>query len=141
MGKINVGKVIVGGLLAGVVMNAFDFLTYGVIFKNEMQGLTDRLHLDAGAMESASVMATFIVCDLLIGLLLVWWYAAIRTRFGPGPKTAIFAALGVFLTIEIATYGMVAMGIYSQMFFFKASAIYLVTVNVASVVGAWAYKE
>ena len=141
MGKINVGKVVVGGLLAGIVMNAFDFLTYGVIFKNEMQALTDRLHLDAAAMQSASVMAAFVVCDLLMGLLLVWWYAAIRPRFGPGPRTAIVSGVAVFLTVELVMYGLVAMGIYSQAFFFKASAIYLVTVNISSVVGAWTYKE
>ena len=32
-----------------------------------------------------------------MGLLLVWLYAAIRPRFGPGPRTATYAALVVWV--------------------------------------------
>jgi len=36
MGKINWGRVIGGGLLAGVVLNVFDYVYYGVVMKNDM---------------------------------------------------------------------------------------------------------
>ena len=36
MGKINWGRVIGGGVLAGVVLNVFDYVYYGVVMKNDM---------------------------------------------------------------------------------------------------------
>ena len=36
MGKINLQKVVIGGLVAGVVLNIVDFVLYGVLLKDQM---------------------------------------------------------------------------------------------------------
>jgi hypothetical protein len=36
-----------------------------------------------------------LVAALIMNLILIWLYAAIRPRFGPGPRTAAIAALVV----------------------------------------------
>ncbi len=36
MGKIDMQKVIIGGLIAGVVLNVVDFVMFGVVLKDDM---------------------------------------------------------------------------------------------------------
>ena len=36
MGKINLQRVIIGGLVAGVVLNVVDFVLFGVVLKDDM---------------------------------------------------------------------------------------------------------
>jgi hypothetical protein len=93
MSGINVGRVIVGGLAAGFVANVFDFIITSYLLANELAGTIARLNLNAAAIES-SVWA-FVIVDFIWGLLLVFTYAAIRPRFGPGPKTAIISGVPV----------------------------------------------
>lgn len=86
MSKINVGRLILGGLAAGVVM----FLADGFIH----EALLHQLWIDTmaaagrsvaeGASHRARDMAFFAAHELLKGLALAWIYAAIRTRFGAG---------------------------------------------------------
>src|SRR5213592_1582132 len=81
VGKINWGRVILGGLLAGLVLNVVDFVYYGMVMKQDM----------AAAMQALgkppipdSMIWVFVVWDFVMGIGLVWLYAAIRPRFGPG---------------------------------------------------------
>ena len=141
MASINTGKVIVGGLLAGVVMNAGDMLQFAVLFKNEMDTFAKKVGIDAAVMQSGSAMATFITCDFLMGIFIVWNYALARPRLGPGPKSAVISVLPIFLAITGAMFGMASIGLWPMDFFIKSSLVYLVVMIVASVVGAWAYKE
>ena len=141
MGNINVARWIVGGIVAGIVMNVFDMATYGYFLSADMKTWAEGLHLDPAMMESSSSMVTFIVSDLLLGLALIWIYVTMRPRFGPGPKTAVIAALTFFVTIELATYGMTAMGIFTTSFFFKTSVFSLVCWLASGLAGAAVYKE
>ena len=85
MTRINTGKVVAGGLLAGLLFNIGDFLINGYLLTAEYQATLTRLGLDAAAMESVGAMVCWVVIDFVFGLLIVWNYAAIRPRFGPGP--------------------------------------------------------
>src|SRR5437667_4515115 len=38
-------------------------------------------------------IGVFVIGGFVLGVLLVWLYAAIRPRFGPGPKTSLIAGL------------------------------------------------
>src|SRR5438309_1826934 len=85
MGRINWSRVILGGLLAGLVLNVVDYIYYGVVMKQDM----------AAAMQALgkqpipdSIIWVFVVWDFVMGIGLVWLYAAIRPRFGAGVKTA-----------------------------------------------------
>src|SRR5947207_1624980 len=90
MGKINVGRVLLGGLVAGVVLNIGEWLLNGVLLKEAMKADFDRLHLtDPGT----PFIAKAVTITFLLGIVLVYLYAAIRSRFGAGVKTAICAGL------------------------------------------------
>src|SRR5256885_1256823 len=93
MGKINMQKVLTGGLIAGVVLVAVDFVLYNIILKDQMTAAMTALNKPA--MTTAQI-PWFVVLDLISGVFLVWVYAAVRPRFGAGPGTAAKSAIALW---------------------------------------------
>ncbi len=141
MSAINTGKVVVGGLVAGVVFNVLDMVNGMLIMKEDFAANAARLGLDPAAAESAAGMTTWIVLDFLFGFLVVWTYAAIRPRFGPGPKTAVVAGLVLYLATTMMMFGLTQLGMMTMGVFVKMAIIQLVITSVGSVAGAAVYKE
>ena len=139
--NINVGRVILGGLVAGVVANALDFVNNAYLIGADMAANAQRLNLDPAVTNGTGVMVTWIVVDFLFGFLLVFAYAAMRPRFGPGPKTAIVAGVTLDLAVTVVLYGFMRTGFFTELLFIKASFFALVITIVASVAGAAVYKE
>src|SRR5256886_8361404 len=111
MGKINWGRVIVGGLLAGVVLNAFDYVYYGVVMKSDMAAAMQALGKQPQAIDA--LVPWFIFLDFIYGIGVLWVYAAIRPRFGAGPKTGVIPGVPVwFLLILLHNLGAAPMGLY-----------------------------
>ena len=138
---MNTGKVIVGGLVAGLVLNLGDFLINGVLLAEQQAADLKRLGLDPEAMQTFSGILPWIVIDFLFGLLIVWTYAAIRPRFGPGVSTATVAGLIPYLGATLVLAGFTAMGLFTTSVFVTASIASLVNTAIGSVAGAWVYTE
>lgn len=138
---INTGKVIAGGLLAGFIMNVLDITWNYTVLAADMKAMVDQLHLDPAVLTDPSHAIPWIVVDFVIGLVIVWTYAAMRPRLGPGPKTAILAGLVPFVSVTAVLYGFTSMGVFTQAMLVKSSVFALINVVVASVAGAWVYKE
>src|SRR5437762_13117800 len=100
MGKINWGRVIVGGLLAGVVLNAFDYVYYGVVMKSDMPAAMQALGKQPQAIDA--LVPWFIFLVVIYGIGLLWVYAAIRPRFGAGPTTGVIAGAAVWFLVPLA---------------------------------------
>jgi len=139
MGKINWSRVILGGLLAGVVLNVVDYVYYGVVMKQDM----------AAAMQALgkqpipdSVIWVFVVWDFVMGIGLVWLYAAIRPRFGAGAKTAVIAGLALWFFIGLmSAIGEAPMGLFPQRLYTIGAVVALIKIPLACVVGAYIYTE
>lgn len=86
MGGINIVGVLKGGLAAALIMNISQYLL--------------RMMIEAGAATST---AAVVIRTTALGVATVWLYAAIRPRFGPGPKTAICAGLVVWALSYVFT--------------------------------------
>lgn len=139
MGNINMGRVLLGGLLAGVVLNIGEFLFNGVLMANQMKEWMAQHNLtDPGT--TFLVVAT--VLTFFLGIVMVWLYALIRARLGPGPKTAIVAALIMWF----------AVGVYSGIIYglICAVPVNLILIGIAwclveyvlgALAGSWLYKE
>jgi hypothetical protein len=140
MSGINTGKVITGGLVAGVVFNIMDFIWNLVLAAGYVANST-RLGLDPAAMATAPVIASWAIVDLVMGLLVVFVYASIRPRFGPGPKTASIAGLIPYLAVTLVLFGFSKMQYLEMGLYLKASALQLVGILIGANVGAWMYKE
>ena len=86
MGKINWGKVVLGGLVAGIIIDVVEGILEGVIlgpeWRQAMQALGHPLR------ETGTNVALHVLLGFAYGLTALWLYAAIRPRFGAGPKTS-----------------------------------------------------
>src|SRR4030095_14634942 len=90
MTDINYKRVLFGGLVAGAVLSIGEYLLNEVLFVKQLEETARRLNF---ARPGTPFNLFAVILTLLLGLVLVWLYAVIRTRFGPGPKTAVLAAL------------------------------------------------
>ena len=139
MNKINFTRVLLGGLVAGVVLNIGEVILNDLILGAQMKNFLDRLRLpDPGS----SFIAVAVILTLVIGVVIVWVYAAMRPRLGPGPKTAICA--GVIAWIFVCVYCGVINGIILQV---PTNVLVIgivwcfVEYVLAAIAGAWLYKE
>ena len=139
MGNINWGRVILGGLLAGVVINVVEGIS-GIIFMEDMQAAMAEHNISMD--QSPAVMALYLLIGFAYGIFALWLYAAIRPRYGAGAKTAVYAGLAVwFLGYLMASLGFVLLGIFPTQMFAVSSTIGLVEIVGGTVAGAWLYKE
>ncbi|MCU1337273.1 MAG: hypothetical protein JWO19_2854 [Bryobacterales bacterium] len=94
MERINIGRVFLGGIVAGIVANILGFLVDGVILAPQWTAAMRAL--GKGDFSPNQIIA-FNVIGLAYGIFAVWLYAAIRPRYGAGPKTALLAGLAVWV--------------------------------------------
>jgi len=141
MASINTGRVVAGGLVAGVVTNACDMLWHMTVMQDDMAAMVQKFGMDPAAAQSMSAVAPWIVIDFVFGILIVWTYAAMRPRFGPGPKTALVAGITLYLAVTAILYGFTSMGMMSMGAFARGSAAELVSTILGSLAGAAVYKE
>lgn len=96
MGKINLTRVFLGGIAAGGFSVALQCLA---LFLGAYQKLGEAAGLPPGN-PSVAAQLTLAVAEVLVGgPAAIWFYAAIRPRFGAGPRTAIFTALWIWLIL------------------------------------------
>ena len=139
MPRINVPKVLLGGLAAGLVANAIDYVINAYLLANEMQEMVQRLNLRADMVERS--MWTWMGFDFVYGFLVVFAYAAMRPRFGPGPTTALIAGLCFWVGFTALFAALTAMGLYTDAAFIKGAVFTLASSLVPALVGGAIYKE
>jgi hypothetical protein len=138
MGKINWTRVILGGLVAGLIINVSEWVLNGVILANDMEAAISALgrHMGGGQL------AMFTVWGFLVGIFAVWLYAAIRPRYGAGPMTALCAGSAVWgLGYLLAAVTPLALHLFPRRIMAAGLAVGLVEVIVGTLVGAWLYRE
>jgi hypothetical protein len=140
MGTINLGRVILGGLAAGIVIDIIEGVMNGVVFAKQWSEVMTGL--GKSATLSTSGIIAFNIWGFAAGISLVWLYAAMRPRFGAGPRTAICAGLIVwFLADALGVARPVILNIFRIDFAAQALAIQLVEMILAGLAGAYLYKE
>jgi len=139
MGRINIGRVLLGGLLAGVVLNVGEYVLNQPILGEQWTVTMEALGLQA---MSGSAVIWMVSWNFVMGISLVWVYAAIRPRFGPGPKTAVIAGLSVWFLVWLLGFGTtVIAGIFPGSLVGVTLIWGLFEVPIATVAGAWLYQE
>ncbi|PYU17973.1 MAG: hypothetical protein DMG30_29645 [Acidobacteria bacterium] len=138
MGKINWGRVIPGGIVAGIIINIFEYVTNGRVLAAEWAAAMQTL----GRQLPASSNAIFVVWGFLVGISAIWLYAAARTRFGPGPATAVLTGFAYwvigYLFPNVVSW---ALAIFPSRLLGITTVVGLVEIIVASLAGASIYKE
>jgi hypothetical protein len=139
MTNINYGRVILGGLLAGLVLNIGEFVLNEVVLHQQMVDWFRKLGITP---PGNSFIAIAVIFTFLLGILIVCLYAMIRPRYGPGPKTAICAASVVWFCVYVYT-GVLNAALFgiSTSFLIIGIVWGLVEYALAAMAGAWLYKE
>lgn len=139
MGQINSGRVLLGGLVAGVVINIGEYLLNGVILANYYVEVTTGLGVPQ--MSNATI-GVYVLLAFVIGLVSVWLYAAVRPRLGPGVGTALKVALAVwFFAYVMQVAGYWGLGIMNTRMAVGVIAWGLVEMTLGITAGAWVYRE
>jgi hypothetical protein len=133
--------VLFGGIAAGVVMNIMDAVTNGVLMFGELQANAARLGLTLTGAESLPSMAALAAVDVVFGVVLVWLYAALRPTLGPGVKTALVAALAMYLSTMGIIVGFALMGVVTGEIFIKMAIAGALTLAAGAIVGARLYRD
>jgi hypothetical protein len=142
MTPINWRRVVLGGLLAGLVMNVSEAALHGGMLGQAALEMFRRL----GVPDTAEPwqMAALIGATFVIGVAAVWLYAAIRPRYGAGPRTAIVAGLAVWVLSHLWSgvyLGAGFTGVITPTLAWLPVAWGLVEAPLGTLAGAWLYRE
>jgi len=139
---INTRKVVIGGLASGVVMIVVNILG--------QLALMDRVRREMDVWVPGSAERTTggsgtivirIITTFLLGVLLVWLYAAVRPRFGPGPRTAAYVAIAIWIISSIFHSDYLLIGMLSGTTWWLFAVFQLANLLLATWVGARIYSE
>jgi hypothetical protein len=136
MTRINSGRVVLGGLAAGLIVNIFEYGGHGFLLDRAWTAAFQTLG------KQPTGWTTFIPANFLVGILMNWLYARLRTTYPAGPKTALragVAAWAVFWVIPLAA--MAPLDLFPGYLLFIAIALGLVGANLGALLGAWLYKD
>lgn len=142
MSQINLKRVILGGLLAGLLMNISEAALHGGVLGQD--GVELFKSFGVPHSPEAWQVISLVGMTFVLGLASVWLYAAIRPRYGPGPKTAIRAGLAVWLLAHLWSgvyIGAGFTGLIPAKLAWLPVAWGFVEAPVATLAGAALYKE
>ncbi len=139
MEKINTKTVLLGGLLAGLVLNVGEFILNGPVIGDAWMEWAKSMNLpEMGGNE----ITFYVIWSFLTGIALVWLYAAIRPRFGAGVRTAVIAGLFIWFSMWVLGFGsLILQGLYPNDLIITSIVWGLFEVPLAAVAGAYLYKE
>lgn len=139
MRGIHIGRWVGGGLAAGIVIWLLEGLA-SLVYANHMQAALEA-HGLAMAMNASTVVVSLLM-SCLLGVVLVFLYAAARPRFGAGPTTAVIVAVALWAGGQVPTlvgYGM--LGLFPSRLLAVWAVVGLAELVVAGLVGGWIYRE
>jgi hypothetical protein len=140
MGNINSTRVLLGGLAAGIIIDVFEGLLHGVYLAKDWEQIMTSIN--RSPVVTPNMLVVYNLWGLVTGVLLVWLYAAIRPRFGPGPGTAIKAAAFLWLVgYVLPTLGWIMPDIMPVNLALIMLAVGLVELVAAVMAGAAIYRE
>jgi len=138
-GRINIGRAVAGGLLAGLVINIGETILNAGLMAPQLESAMRARNLPPVAGEA---IAGFVVLGFALGVMAVWLYAAIRTRFGAGPKTAALAGAVVWFFAHLyPSASMMVMHMFPRRMLAMGVLWGLFEIVIATIAGASVYRE
>jgi hypothetical protein len=144
MSGINWRRVILGGLLAGMVVDVVEFFLNGVVLSKDWEAAILALGRPpiVGIQIAVFFLWSFVLWGLLIGISVIWLYAAIRPRYGGGPKAALRVGWFVWsLGYLLPSVTPFLLSLFPRRIFAIGLTVGLVEVFLATLLGAWLYRE
>lgn len=143
MGKINYGRVILGGVVGGIVAGILWWFFNGVLLLQRWVDTAKALNPSGHAAASPPVfLASMCLIFIVGGILTNWIYATVRPRLGAGVRTAVYVGLVTWVFGFLLSNSSWALtGFFSRRLLFYNMLAGLVELVVGAVIGAALYKE
>ncbi len=143
MGKINVGRWIIGGVVTAIILFVTEFVLYGVILAQQIDDAMTALGKPAMSENfEAGRAAVSAILSLIVGLTAVGIYIGIRPRFGAGATTAVYAGLATWLLADgVASVSLMVVDLLPAGLLWTGIIVGVIQVPVATVAGAYLYQE
>lgn len=139
MRGINVKRWLAGGVASGIVLWLLESAA-SHLYLGEMQSALAGHNLEIEVTAVTWIESALL--SLLIGLTMLFSYAAARPRFGPGPRTALVVAFMLWLGGYVPSLlGFDMMTLFSRRMLVQWGLVGLLEMMIASIVGAWIYRE
>lgn len=139
MGTIHWRRILLGGVVAGTIIDLLQYLLHGVVLAPEWRQF---MHSIGRPLEETFGRIVFYVgLGVAYGVMATLLYASIRPRFGTGPITAFYAGTMVWvLGFFLPTVLWLPMGLFPTALATTAMMVELLTVLVATEAGVWIYS-
>ena len=139
MAQINTGRVILGGLAAGLVINISESVLNLAVVADDTEEIVASLGVEPA---SGAVIGILVVAGFLIGIATVWLYAAMRPRLGAGPQAAMIAGGVVWALAHLWRMTDITLFLGLPTSFVMLVLVWtLVETLLAAYLGAWLYQE
>jgi len=137
---VNYKRILTGGLVAGLIINILDFLV--------MLAVTGKIYekFQAKGLFLKDPRLPFIPLWILgmfaVGLLLAWFYAAVRPRLGAGPGTALLVSFILALMVHVPyNFSEACWGQTGRLLPLVHMTAGIIEMVIAGYFAAWIYKE
>ena len=133
--RINWGRVLLCGLVAGLLWSLLS-LTLLVLVGGDLLNAVPRLNEPSRGLRLFPLLVNF-----AMGIWAMWLYAAIRPRYGPGPKTAARAGFAWWVLYCLAKANWGPFGLVDPKVLLTLLAASLPALVLTAVLAAWPYEE
>ena len=140
MAGINIGKMVVGGVVAGLVINVGETIIHLFLLADQSAALMESMRL--ASEPTGGQIGMYWLLGFIVGMAMIKIYVGFRPRFGAGVGTAMKAA-GVVWTLSslVPALGNSASGLMGLGDYLPFLIGTLVVVAAGGVAGAALYTE
>jgi len=125
-----------GGVAAGLVINAIEYLVHGIFLDAQWTAAF------AALGKTPTGWTTFIPANFLVGVISIWVYSRMSPNYGSGPRTAVRAALAVWVVFwVIPEMALLPLNLFPASLLFTVIAVGLLDSIPAVLLGAWIYRR
>ena len=139
--KVNWSRFIIGGIVASIIAFVTDGVLHEMIVKADWKAVFAALGANE-PVENPAHMVYFAIFELGRGFIAMLLYVLMRPICNPGPKTAAWAGLIIWIAFSLTGPAQfIPLGFYSNALWLKVGAFQLVTSIVAAIAAAALYKD
>jgi uncharacterized protein YacL len=131
---MNIARIVLGGVIAGVIIDVIETVVHRFLFRSYQE-----LGREPVAMSGALMIW---IIGVVFGIAVAWLYAAIRPRYGAGPKTAVVAGVYLWIVAGLLVWlGFAPLLQWGTRLMVIGIVTNLVAYVVAGLVAGYLYKE
>ena len=136
---INWTRALGGGIAAGLLYDILEISLSPFLVGRQYEA---ELNAVRHTPPSPAGYAFFFAWGFVIGIIAICLYAAVRPRFGAGPRTAARVAVALWVIGDLMPHiGSAFMGIFSMGLMVKFALQQLFFMLATTILGAWLYRE